>query len=83
MYTGPSWVSSVPWRAMRVGKHESKVSTPSAAPAQMEGSSAMPSRWLGLSGGMLGARVVMWLDGWMDGWMDGRMDGWMDGWMGG
>lgn len=56
---------------MRVGKHESKVSTPRAAPAQMEGSSAMPKRWFGLSMGRLflvvcvGVGVgVCWLVGW-------------------
>jgi hypothetical protein len=80
MYTGPSLVSSVPWRAMRVGKHESNVSTPRAAPAQIDGSSAMPRRWLGLSAGRLVSFYFVLFCVWVDGWM-GRGVGWLVGWL--
>mmetsp|Transcript_32755 Transcript_32755/g.77425 ORF Transcript_32755/g.77425 Transcript_32755/m.77425 type:complete len:271 (-) Transcript_32755:199-1011(-) len=48
--------SSMPCRAMRVGLHESRVSTPSGATASADSGSAMPSRWLGLSAGRCGMR---------------------------
>ena len=55
MCSGPSRVSSVPWRATRVGKHESNVSAPARIPSSTEAGSAMPRMWLGFSGGTSGS----------------------------
>mmetsp|Transcript_16394 Transcript_16394/g.44602 ORF Transcript_16394/g.44602 Transcript_16394/m.44602 type:complete len:263 (+) Transcript_16394:650-1438(+) len=54
--TGPLVPSSRPWRAIRVGLHESIVSMPYGTTASHDSGSAMPSRWLGLSSGTIGIR---------------------------
>mmetsp|Transcript_9798 Transcript_9798/g.32279 ORF Transcript_9798/g.32279 Transcript_9798/m.32279 type:complete len:224 (+) Transcript_9798:253-924(+) len=54
----PAVVSSVPWRAMRVGLQESMVSTPNGTTARQDSGSAMPSKWFGLSRGSAGMSHV-------------------------